>query len=55
MQDYDVADLGLAAEGRERIDFADRTMPVLQAIRPAFRGGETARRCTGRRLPARHG
>src|SRR5438132_2026874 len=36
VQDHDVADLGLAAEGRERIDFADRTMPVLQAIRERF-------------------
>ncbi len=36
MQDFDVADLGLAAEGRQRIDFADRTMPVLAAIRRRF-------------------
>ncbi|BEP14672.1 adenosylhomocysteinase [Acidothermaceae bacterium B102] len=36
MQDYDVADLGLADEGRARIDFADRTMPVLAAIRRRF-------------------
>ena len=36
MQEHDVADLGLAAEGQRRIDFADRTMPVLQAIRGSF-------------------
>src|SRR4051812_17412412 len=36
MQEHDVADLGLAAEGQRRIDFADRTMPVLQAIRASF-------------------
>jgi adenosylhomocysteinase len=36
VQDYDVADLGLAADGRLRIDFADQTMPVLAAIRRRF-------------------
>jgi adenosylhomocysteinase len=36
MQEHDVADLALAAEGAARIDFADRTMPVLAAIRHRF-------------------
>jgi adenosylhomocysteinase len=33
---HDVADLGLAPEGRRRIDWADREMPVLAAIRERF-------------------
>src|SRR5215471_16229509 len=33
---YDVKDLGLAEEGRRRIDWADRQMPVLAAIRARF-------------------
>ncbi|MDX6226877.1 MAG: adenosylhomocysteinase [Frankiales bacterium] len=36
MQEHDVADLTLAADGAQRIDFADRTMPVLAAIRRRF-------------------
>ena len=33
---YDVKDLALAAEGVRRIEWADRQMPVLQAIRERF-------------------
>src|SRR6266702_4350845 len=33
---YDVKDLGLAAEGVQRIAWADRQMPVLAAIRKRF-------------------
>lgn len=33
---YDVADLGLAAHGHNRIEWADRAMPVLRAIRDRF-------------------
>src|SRR5258707_12228870 len=33
---YDVKDLGLAAEGKRRIEWADRQMPVLAAIRERF-------------------
>ncbi len=33
---YDVKDLALAAEGMRRIDWADRQMPVLAAIRDRF-------------------
>src|SRR5215468_3327979 len=33
---YDVKDLALAAEGKRRIDWADRQMPVLAAIRERF-------------------
>jgi adenosylhomocysteinase len=36
VQEHDVADLALAADGQQRIDFADRTMPVLAAIRRRF-------------------
>ena len=34
--DHDVADLGLAAEGRRRTDWAERQMPVLRQIRERF-------------------
>jgi adenosylhomocysteinase len=33
---HDVADLGLAPKGRARIEWADRSMPVLRAIRERF-------------------
>ncbi len=33
---HDVRDLGLAAEGRGRVEWADREMPVLAAIRQRF-------------------
>ena len=33
---HDVADLGLAAEGKARIEWADRSMPVLAKIRERF-------------------
>ncbi|MEW6582748.1 MAG: adenosylhomocysteinase [Actinomycetota bacterium] len=33
---YDVADTGLAPSGRRRIEWADREMPVLRAIRDRF-------------------
>ena len=33
---YDVKDLALAAEGIRRIEWADRQMPVLAAIRQRF-------------------
>jgi adenosylhomocysteinase len=33
---YDVKDLGLSAEGKRRIEWADRQMPVLAAIRERF-------------------
>ncbi len=33
---HDVADLGLAAEGKARIEWADRSMPVLARIRERF-------------------
>ena len=33
---YDVKDLALAAEGKRRIEWADRQMPVLAAIRDRF-------------------
>jgi adenosylhomocysteinase len=34
--DYDVRDLGLAAAGRKRIEWADKQMPVLRLIRERF-------------------
>src|ERR1700686_493157 len=33
---YDVKDLALSAEGKRRIEWADRQMPVLAAIRERF-------------------
>jgi len=34
--DYDIVDIGLAEQGRMRSDWAERQMPVLQAIRERF-------------------
>ena len=36
MVKHDVKDLGLAAEGKKRIEWADGDMPVLQAVRKRF-------------------
>ena len=33
---YDVKDLALTGEGKRRIEWADRQMPVLAAIRERF-------------------
>jgi adenosylhomocysteinase len=35
-QKYDVKDLSLAAEGKKRIEWADKDMPVLQLVRKRF-------------------
>ena len=48
---HDVRDLGLAAEGRGRVEWADREMPVLRGDPPALRGGAPAER-HARRAPA---
>ena len=34
--EYDVKDIGLAAKGKQRIEWADREMPVLRLIRERF-------------------
>lgn len=34
--DYDVKDIGLAAQGKQRIEWAERDMPVLRLIRERF-------------------
>src|SRR5881628_1614786 len=46
---YDVKDLALAAEGVQRIEWADRQMPVLAAIRQRF---ETEQPLNGYRIAA---
>ena len=51
--DYDVKDLALAPEGVRRIQWADRQMPVLAAIRERFERRAAARRLPHLRLPAR--
>src|SRR5690242_4091924 len=48
-QRYDVKDLALAEEGRRRIEWADRQMPVLAAIRERF---EREQPLTGYRISA---
>ncbi len=48
-QNHDVADLALAAEGRRRIDWAEREMPVLRLIRARF---ERERPLAGMRVAA---
>ena len=47
---HDVTDLGLAAEGRRRIEWAEREMPVLRLIRERF---ERERPLEGLRIGAR--
>ena len=47
--DHDVADLGLAGEGRRRIEWAERQMPVLRLIRERF---ERERPLDGLRIAA---
>ncbi|MDO8576359.1 MAG: adenosylhomocysteinase [bacterium] len=34
--DYDIKDIGLAAEGKRRIEWAERDMPVLRSVRAQF-------------------
>jgi adenosylhomocysteinase len=34
--DFDVKDIGLAPQGKQRIDWAEREMPVLRLIRERF-------------------
>ena len=46
---YDIADLGLAADGHRRIAWADRRMPVLASIRERF---EAERPLDGTRVAA---
>jgi adenosylhomocysteinase len=46
---HDVADLGLAAEGKRRIEWAEREMPVLRLIRERF---EREKPLAGLRLAA---
>ena len=46
---YDVADLTLAAEGKKRIEWAERNMPVLAQIRARF---EKEKPFTGVRISA---
>src|SRR6187397_1849550 len=46
---YDVKDLALASEGVRRIEWADRQMPVLSAIRERF---ESEQPITGYRVSA---
>jgi adenosylhomocysteinase len=48
-QRYDVKDLALAEEGRRRIEWADRQMPVLAAIRERFQAEQPL---TGHRISA---
>ncbi len=50
---HDLADLGLAAEGVRRIEWAEREMPVLRLIRRAFRAREAAGGAAPGSLPAR--
>ncbi|MBD3175182.1 MAG: adenosylhomocysteinase [Armatimonadia bacterium] len=49
MPDYDIRDLGLAEEGKKRIEWADRQMPVLQLVRERF---EKEKPLKGQRMAA---
>src|ERR1051325_9649386 len=43
---HDVKDLGLAAQGRKRIDWADQFMPVLRKVRERFAAEQPLRGIT---------
>ena len=45
---YDVKDLALAPEGKRRIEWADRQMPVLAAIRERFEARSRSRATASR-------
>ena len=51
---HDVADLGLAAEGIRRIEWAEREMPVLRLIRERFEREQPLAGVRIGGLPARH-
>ena len=51
---HDVTDLGLAAEGVRRIEWAEREMPVLRLIRERFERERPLDGLRDRRVPARH-
>ena len=51
----DVKDLSLAGVGKQRIEWAERDMPVLRGHPRAVRGGEAAEGHADVGLPARHG
>ena len=40
--EFDVKDIGLAQQGKQRIEWAEREMPVLRLIRERFADGEAA-------------
>jgi len=47
--EYDVKDIGLAAQGKQRIEWSERDMPVLRLIRERF---ATEQPLKGKRLIA---
>ena len=51
---HDVKDLGLAPQGKIKIEWADRHMPVLRAIRARFAKEQPLKGAAHRGLPARH-
>ena len=51
---HDVKDLALADEGLRRIEWADRQMPVLAAIRDRFEREQPLAGLPRLGLPARH-
>ena len=54
MPTSDITDANGAAQGRDRIEWAERAMPVLAAIRERFEPGAAAGRRAHLGLPARH-
>ncbi len=50
--EYDVKDINLAADGKRRIEWAEREMPVLRLIRERFASEKTARRITSNSMRA---
>ena len=51
---YDIKDINLAPQGKQRIEWADREMPVLRLIRERFETGKAADGRKARRLCSYH-
>ena len=52
--EYDIKDINLAPQGKQRIEWADREMPVLRLIRERFEAEKPLDGRQARRLCSHH-
>lgn len=52
--EYDIKDINLAPQGKQRIEWADREMPVLRLIRERFEARKAFERRQAYRLCPHH-